>query len=360
MAEMKGDRYSGYTPHAPPLLVDDGGFTSIRIPDEEGYFPTGAASVLLSCEAQIFQMNLQFATKIVEPISSGTLTLSDPSPGTVSEVALVCECNGIIFYVTNDDATKKISTTEFMLLLPADCIGVHLAEHTPEASMLLFEALLAARTKFKDESEEIQRKEMVYPEALPDDNISRAMYRMSKWTSNMVSKGSVNGAKQIENLGQKKRSTIANVHEKKVKESHIKLAKGARKTSEFTLKGVNIATDAIASTIASVVGKHAVSKEGDSDKKKRSRQILISSSIAYGEFSDSVGEAYSVMAKSAQKEAVSFVAEKYGKDASELVRHTAGATFNFGKAALTSRRIVNVKAIAKKIAKEKAKSVIMK
>ena len=64
------------------------------------------------------------------------------------------------------------------------------------------------------------------------------------------------------------------------------------------------------------------------------------------------------MVKSAKAQAVSFVSLKYGEDAGELARHTAGAAANFGSAALTARRVVNVKAIAKTAGKQMVKETI--
>ena len=64
------------------------------------------------------------------------------------------------------------------------------------------------------------------------------------------------------------------------------------------------------------------------------------------------------MVRAAKDQAVAFVATKYGKDAGQLARNTAGATANFGRAALTARRIVDVKKVAKVAGKQAVKQSI--
>mmetsp|Transcript_26747 Transcript_26747/g.54715 ORF Transcript_26747/g.54715 Transcript_26747/m.54715 type:complete len:358 (-) Transcript_26747:255-1328(-) len=351
----------GYAPHAPPVLEENEEVSIIRVPNEDGYFPTGTrdAPALFSCEAQLFQMLPKYEKEDGEPIASGTFMMRDPSVGTASEVALVCECDGTSFYVMSDDATQKVGATEFMLLLPEDCIGVHLADATPPELVLHFEGLLAARTKFHDESSSVDAKER-FPEHLPEDRVSRTMFNVAKWTSKQIVATGGIAAQKMEKYGQKKRDSITEVQEKNIKSSQIKLAKGARTVSEKTAGGVQMISDAIATKIGSSVGKHATPKEGDSKAKQQARALLVASTISYEEVSDGIGEGYNIMMKSAKEEAVSFVSSKYGKEAAELARHTAGAAGNFGQAALTARRVVNVKMIAKSIAKQQVKNAIMK
>lgn len=64
------------------------------------------------------------------------------------------------------------------------------------------------------------------------------------------------------------------------------------------------------------------------------------------------------MVTAAKMQATSFVATKYGEDAAELARHTAGSAANFGRTALTARRIVNVKKIAKSAGKSAVKTAV--
>lgn len=69
-------------------------------------------------------------------------------------------------------------------------------------------------------------------------------------------------------------------------------------------------------------------------------------------------EGYELMVTAAKMQATSFVATKYGEDAAELARHTAGSAANFGRTALTARRIVNVKKIAKSAGKSAVKTAV--
>lgn len=84
-----------------------------------------------------------------ESLASGTFTLRDPAAGTADEVALVGQCNDTLFYVMNDDAITKSSDSEFMLMLPEDCILIDLTGCS-EADVLQVEGLFAARIYTKD------------------------------------------------------------------------------------------------------------------------------------------------------------------------------------------------------------------
>jgi hypothetical protein len=64
------------------------------------------------------------------------------------------------------------------------------------------------------------------------------------------------------------------------------------------------------------------------------------------------------MVKSAQSQAAAYVVIKYGQSAAELCRHTAGAATNFGRAALTARRIVDFKKVMKSAGKTMVKEGI--
>eukprot|EP00566_Odontella_aurita_P015321 CAMPEP_0113528064 /NCGR_PEP_ID=MMETSP0015_2-20120614/1636_1 /TAXON_ID=2838 /ORGANISM="Odontella" /LENGTH=346 /DNA_ID=CAMNT_0000426553 /DNA_START=80 /DNA_END=1117 /DNA_ORIENTATION=- /assembly_acc=CAM_ASM_000160 len=332
------EEHWGYNRHDPPVLDDDGAVPVLRIPNEPGYFPTGSSKALLLCSAKVFQMHPKYRTKRSRPIASGFLTLRDPSGGTATEVALVCECNGTSFYIRSDDPTKKIGPNEFMLLLPGDCIGVDLSDNTDPDLVLHFEALLAARTLFHDESSNGKKSKVEYPENLPTDTTSKTMYKMATWTSKVIVNVSDKAAVKIEGYGQKKMTSVTDVQEKEVKKSHIKMAEKSRRVSEKTREGVEKITGKISDTIGGTLSKHTEVNTKDSKTKTKARKLLLASAISYGEVADGAGEGYSIMATQAKKEAVSFVEKKYGRDAADLARHTAGAAVNFSSAALTTRR----------------------
>lgn len=355
-----GEESWGYEPHAPPVLDESGEVPVLRIPDEDGYFPTGASTALLLCEARLFQMHPKYKIKRTRPIASGFLTLRDPSDGTASEVVIVCECNGTSFYIKSDDATKKIGPTEYMLLLPDDCIGVDLADDTDPEVSLHFEALLAARTLFHDESLKEKNQKVEYPDQLPHDKVSKTMWKVSVCASKFIVNTSDKAANKIEDYGQKKTASVTDMQERQVNKSHIKMAEKTRRVSEKTSEGVEMITGKLSDMIGGSVSKHTTVSEKDSKTKKNVKKFLLASAISYGEVSDGAGEGYSIMAKQAQREAVGFVAKKYGEEAADLARHTAGAAVNFGSAALTARRVVNVKKIVKSSAKKAAMDAILK
>ena len=117
-------------------------------------------------------------------------------------------------------------------------------------------------------------------------------------------------------------------------------------------------SDKISNVIGGGVGRAVAIKEGDTAPKRKARQLLLASTIAMEEVAGGVSEGYELMVKTAKSQATSFVAKKYGEDAAELARHTAGSAANFGRTALTARRIINVKKIAKSAGKSMVKNAI--
>lgn len=349
-AEKEEER--GYASHAPPLLEENGEVPVMRIPGEEGYFPTGTNDEgLVSCEAKLFQIHPKYG-KQGKPIASGELILQDPHAGTADEVELVGLCDGISFFVKSGDAATKVSPTDFVLMFPDDCIGLDLEDAAP-ADVLRVEGLLAARMKFHDESMMSSGKSE-NDDLVPDDGACRSMYRMSKWMAAGIVKSSEMGAKKIEAHGEKKRSSITEMQEKQVSKSTIKAAKNLRSVSEKTNAVATKLSDKLSEKVGSSVGKHAVPKGSDSKMKTKARQVLLTLSLAHSEVSDGAREGYNIMTQAAKEETTSFVAAKYGAEAAELARHTTGAVANFGSAALTARRIVNVKKVVKSGVKQMA------
>lgn len=352
----------GYLDHEPPVFEPhhDDVPSHYEIPNEPGYFPASKEDLLVAAlPATLYQMHPEFSkTELNNPIASGLLILNDPDDGTANEVAFVGECDGILLYVQNTDATTRISSTEFMWMLPQDCILVDVADADPEA-ILHFEAVLAARTQFHDETQSQEDNgAIVYPEVLPDDVVSRGIYRMSKQMSRMIIGASDKAAQGIQAYGEKKRDSITETQEKKVGKTSIKVAKATRRVSDTTLRVSTTISDKISSVIGGGVGRAVAIKEGDTAPKRKARQLLLASTIAMDEVAGGFNEGYELMVKAAKNQATSFVAKKYGEDAAELARHTAGSAANFGRTALTARRIVNVKKIAKSAGKSAIKTAV--
>lgn len=357
-SSTEDDDYSdGYLSHPPPLYAPHHNDvpSHFEIPNEIGYFPAAASTQVASIPATLYQMHPNYDKAVDHPICSGTLVLSDPDDGTANEVALVGECSGISFYILSDDATTRTSETDYMLLLPNDCLMVDVTGASPE-QVLHFEALLAARTKFHDET--ATQGEIVYPEILPNDKVSRGIYRTSTCMSRMIVGASGKVAKGIHAYGEKKRDSIVEPQEKQVSNASIKMAKATRRVSDTTLRVSLKVSDKISSVIGGGVGRAVAVKEGDSGPKRKARELLLASTIAMDEVSGGVTEGYELMVQAAKAQATSYVSAKYGESAAELARHTAGSAVNFGRTALTARRIVNVKKIAKSAGKSAVKTAI--
>jgi len=365
-----------------------------EVPNESGYFPAGSddiGAVATLENVTIYNIDPdQYCKGELEKgekaLARGKLTWRDPDGGTADDVALVGECTVsenpdrrqpgvqevIVFYLMTDDATIKISDKEFVLLLPKECILLDLTECTDDSMVLQMEGLLAARTKFHDQTSEVVTVEGVseegegeeakqsikYPEELPDDAVSRALFRTSLQISRLIVSASKVGAEKIDSYGEKKRESVTKTKEVKVAKSSIAAAKAARSASEFALSKAVKLSDKISDVVGGKVGRAAAIKDGDRHSKKKARNLLLASFLAYAEVGGGASEGYEIMVKSAQMQATSFVAKKYGVEAAELARHTAGATTNFGRTALTARRVVNVKKLAKSAGKQMVKEGI--
>lgn len=325
------------------------------IPNESGYFPAGSDSVatLASIDnVALHQIRPRQDDISDKPLAAGTLTLRDPDDGTADDVALVGRCGETLFYVMNDDAVTKRKESEFLLMLPEDCLLLDMANCSDE-DILQVEGLLAARTKFHDETSAV-----AYPPGLPEDSVSRSMFRASSQLSRMAIKAGEVGASKIDAYGEKKRGEIAEGKDVKIGKTSLTLAKGTRKVAETTLTVAETISSKVSDTLSGKVGKAAVPKESDSAGKKKARSLLLASAMSYAEIGNGASEAYETLVKSAQSQATSFVAKKYGREAAELARHTTGAAVNFGRAALTTKRVVNVKKVVKSAVKQRVKQEI--
>jgi hypothetical protein len=117
-------------------------------------------------------------------------------------------------------------------------------------------------------------------------------------------------------------------------------------------------TGKISEFVGEKLGKACAVKGGDTATKAKARSLLLASTLSYGEMSNGASECYENVVRVAKAQATSFVAAKYGQSAAELCRHTAGAATNFGRAALTARRVVDPKTLIKSVAKHAVKESV--
>ena len=371
LASKLGKAFSGgYPSHDTPVHSpgDHSSASSLvpshyAIPNERGYFPAPSSSsssseLVAVSPCTLYQIHPRYGgEKLERPVASGPLSLREPDAGTDASVVLIGICDGIAFYITSDDATARTSDTEMLLMLPRDCLVLDLAGagHT---DVLRVEGLLAARTKFHDQRE--GQKSTRYPEALPDDAVSRAMFRTSQAMARMLVSGSRMASKSIDKYGEKKKEAIKmeDRKEMKVGSTSIKASKVTRTVSKKTHTAAVLVSDKISDVMAKKLVEAVTVKKGDTESQRKARTLLLASTLAYGEISSGAAEGYETMVRAAKDQAVAFVATKYGKDAGQLARNTAGATANFGRAALTARRIVDVKKVAKVAGKQAVKQSI--
>lgn len=185
------------------------------------------------------------------------------------------------------------------------------------------------------------------------------MFRASVKVAQLTVSAAEIGASKIDAYGEKKKEKVTE-REKDVKvgKTSIMLAKGTRNVSEKVYTVTEKVSGKISDVLGGKVGRAAAIKEGDSGTKKKARSFLLASTISYAEIGQGASEGYELMVKSAQAQATSYVAKKYGKEAAELARHTAGAAANFGRAALTAQRVVDVKKLVKSAGKQMVKETI--
>lgn len=387
------------------------------VPNEQGFFPTGYKEVVSCPNCQIYQLpSVVFEEQVVKKktkktappptlLSQGNLIFQDPSPGTPEEVVLVGECNGVIFYVTNQDVTLTLSSTELVLICnPAlDCLYISFPANE-ELSHI--HALFAARTNIyqaggggiihKEQIESIQRScsslrnqlkdtdDISNVEHLiPDDTLHQSIYHSSVWIKKQVVLLSEVGAKQIEGHGERFRTSMrssstvstntsttsasdgdttatnsssSNVH---IPPKAVESASHIRRFSKTVCKAAEHVSDSISTVVGEAIGNSVVVQPTDTETTRAARQLLRTSVLAYGEISDGMEEAYETMSRATKKEATACVAVKYGEEAADLTRHTLGATNNFVKTALTCRRILNVKKVAKSSLKSAVKQSVV-
>ena len=91
------------------------------------------------------------------------------------------------------------------------------------------------------------------------------------------------------------------------------MAKATRRVSDTTLRVSIKVSDKISNVIGGGVGKAVVPKQSDSASKKKARELLLASTIAFDEVSGGVTEGYELMVQAAKSQATGFVAKKYGE-----------------------------------------------
>jgi hypothetical protein len=356
------------TVHATPVLkTTEDDVPVMAIPDEKGYFPVASLesrTLSLGPNTKIHQLLKKSheyrrrSTQHTEGtlLCCGTMLISDPVDGTPDAVMIVGTCDETCFYVTNDDATVKVSPTEFVVLLPEDCLSINFdSEFTSDDEILLFEGTLAARTKFHDDSEGVAEATM-RRSLVPDGKMSQSVYTSAVWMADQLVTASHHGSQYISSMGERQRQSTERAEKPiKVSAAARNSAKAIRGVAKASYKIVSAVTDTVSNVVGGAIAKTLVpppdrdGKPGKSDSALKSS--LLTATLAFSEVSEGVDLGYEKMVRSAKDEATSFVAHKYGHEAAELARHTTGATANFGRAALTARRIISVKTIAKSSAK---------
>merc|ERR1712038_2056706 len=359
MEKMADRTPSIRAPPENPLASTIGEVPVFTIPGEEGYFPTGTKDeYLVRCAStkiyQFVPIGGTIDTKSGKLLAEGPLTLRDPSPGTPEEVVLIGECEGIIFYLKKDDATVKLSNDDFVLFLPDECIGVNLGSKEEEIVKLHVEGLLAYRTTFCEDL----KKEDEFADA--SDKQFQTMVLMSQWLAEQIVRGSEYSAKKIEKYGEHKRSQITETKEVKVSSTTMKAAKVTKKVAKGTNKVVNKVSDSISGVIGSAISNAVTPKSTDSKRKEKGRSLLLATTKSVVEVLDGISEGCSNLSASMKQESTAYVEAKYGKEAGELARHTAGATINFGEAVLVTQRVINPKSVLKSGVKEAVKKTIEK
>lgn len=360
--------------HAEPILqTTEDDVPVFAIPDEKGYFPVASSSkddLSIGPNVRIHQLvkkSCEYRRRSTQHsegtlLCTGTLTLSDPVDGTADAVMLVGKCEETCFYITNDDASVKVSPTEFVLLLPQDCLAIAFdPDHVSSQDILHFEGMLAARTKFHDDSEDVAEA-LLRKSLLPDNQVSKAVHSAAVWMADQLVSASQVGSKCIAEYGESQRR----VSEKATAPAKVSAtARNSARMVRGVAKGTHKVMVAVTETVSNVVGGAVANilipeREKDGTEKRPSllRSSILTGILSISEVADGVDVGYETLVRSAKREATAYMAHKYGHEAAELTRHTAGATVHFGKAALTARRIISIQSIAKSSTKVAVKKSV--
>lgn len=358
------------------------------VPHEMGYFPAPGDQELVSypnCQFyQLQNMHDQHSTCTPTPtlLSKGQLTLHDPVPGTPSEVVLIGKCDGVIFYIKEDDVTLILSPSELALIcVPSlDCFYLSFPGTIEECLQLHIQGLFAARTNFyeavqmihKEQIELIRRDESLHKESFDrtttDENLHRVIYQSSVWIAKQILLLSEAGAKQVESHGHRLRSSMkpsldsvkcdAEVFTEEMGQIHhsnkklninpaaLQRSLHIRKFSKSICSLAEQGSDSISNFVGSLIGSSITEKPDDGTTMRYARQLLRTSLLSFGEICDSVDISLDILAGTTKREATACVAVQYGDDAAQLCRHTLGSTVDFCKTYLTVRRVLNIKKVA--------------
>jgi hypothetical protein len=390
--------------HEPPILSQTLDHVPVyTVPSENGYFPTGYKDeILVACPScQFYQLqNIENqsseSAELPTLLSQGILSLRDPAPGTPDEVVLIGECDGVIFYVTEEDITLTLSQTELTLIcVPSlDCLYISLPAATEEHILLHIQGLFVARTNMYDagkilHEEQIQliRRDSCtlrdtanltemnahkgsYDDMIPNDKIQQAIYQSSVWIAKQILLLSEAGAKHVEDHGGRLRysmqpslDSITSDAETFLTEEgyeihygdynmniHPKAVQRASYIRAFSKNIYNLAeqvSDSVSGIVGGIIGSAIAEKPSDGKTVRYARQLLHTSVLSYGEIWEGVDKSVDVLTRATKREATACVAARYGDDAAHLCRHTLGATVNFCKTYLTVRRVLNVKRVAR-------------
>lgn len=370
------------------------------LPNESGYFPCAGDKLLVTCpNCRFYQLQNMHnqdseSTQIPTLLSQGQLTLHDPAPGTPHEVVLIGECDGVIFYVTEDDVTLLLSQTELTLIcFPSlDCLYLSLPDAMEEHVLLHLQGLFAARTNLyeagamihKKQIELICRDEGVSDHAYrstvcnnhegtlksiqTDDNVQRFIYQSSMWIAEQIVLLSEAGAKRVEDHGYRLRSfmqpsvdcmkcdpkllakDVCKMHHcnKRMNINPVAVQRASH-IRNFTRHLYNLAeqgSDSISSFVGGIIGSSITEKSDDGENMRYARQLLRTTVLAFSEICDGVDKSFDILTGTTKREASACVAVQYGDDAAQLCRHTLGSTIDFCKTYLTVRRVLNVKRVA--------------
>jgi len=355
------EKEAGYDTHATPTLSQTpiDAVPVYTIPNESGYFPTAFLNhelVSTGTPVHLYQIHPKYARQqhtsseeITFPmIAEGTLTLSDPAPGTPSTIALIGRCENTIFNVRTSDATVKVSSNAYNLLLPQDCIRVQLPDDTADDVLLRIEGLLASRTKFSDRSALSVGKAR---DLVPKGRVSQSVYKMSVLLAGGIVSVSESGSRRIATYGETKRGSITETEEVAVSGAALGAASTVKKVAKVTNRVVGKIGSVLSKSIGGALATTISVSDKDGRTKRRGKRYLTASAIAFSEVADAVGEGYDRLSSATKDEATAFVAAKYGDDAGDFCRQTVGAAVNFGEAALAVRRVLDVKTVIKESAK---------
>jgi hypothetical protein len=316
------------------------------------------------------------ATLVPNLLSQEGSSTRAPVTSPPGEVRMIGECDGVIFYLSDEDAISQPEVTLMICVPIAACTKNNLHQAgkivVEDRIELIHRDICTLNDHSKHAKFTTGKLEENIENLIPDDALNQAIYQSSIWIAKQIVLFSEAGAKQVEYHGEQWRCTIIrpvdgilqteeqkyecdsslNVHPEVVQQASY-----IRSFSKTVRNFVEQVSESVSNFLGILIGCCIAEKPTDGETTRYCRHLLRTTVLSCGEISEGVEEGFDIFARAAKREVTSCVAIHYGRDAADVTRHTLGTSINLIKTAITVRRVLNAKKVARSSIKAAASSV---